>query len=461
MDISSNTHICLCHKHTRRHIHPGLNPSVIPFVRCKVYDNTGVAMRLLLAPVEGGLCNGAHVRVFCLIRGAHLGIDDNGWPSTNARRPSTFSVQCNDRRKRLGSPLCFSDTITLSDTASTRTLGVRATWLTAERSKQPRYSSFLIEPHYARDQIAQLPSGAPIPNELKPTEITDLAALGPTLFDSKVSVLRTGRALQASVLASLRFLRSIRGETLLRLVAHSFSVDSATFGGTMNASERQLVLGRPSLPLKVFTSRLFRTHGHTETDVSFQGLCPSPVEYGVLNAKDIALVSPAFSVTSPWSYVFNFVWVGWSSGGLHFDEMDNILSQVRGSKEIVVFPAESTCRIDGNHYPAFNGKAVWSSETRAKCPQAAKEPFYHIKLAAGDAVLIPSGAYHAPLATSHDSTSVNSFLAPALTRSSWPNSRYGRMFTADGLWRYSGAWLGYLMKWFSLTLVKERAYGYY
>ena len=35
------------------------------------------------------------------------------------------------------------------------------------------------------------------------------------------------------------------------------------------------------------------------------------------------------------------------------------------------------------------------------------------------------------------------------------------MFTADGLWRYSGAWLGYLMKWVSLTLVKERAYGYY
>ena len=62
----------------------------------------------------------------------------------------------------------------------------------------------------------------------------------------------------------------------------------------------------------------------------------------------------------------------------------------------------------------FNGKAVWSSETRAKCPQAAKEPFYHIKLAAGDAVQ-SRGAYHAPLATTTTQ--------PPLTPSSHPHSR--------------------------------------
>ncbi|MGB1594504.1 MAG: hypothetical protein ACPIOQ_17245, partial [Promethearchaeia archaeon] len=56
----------------------------------------------------------------------------------------------------------------------------------------------------------------------------------------------------------------------------------------------------------------------------------------------------------------------------------------------------------------------FSEEAIAAHPALAAMPYYHVKLAPGDAVSIPSGAYHAPLATSHDSVSINSFLAPSL-----------------------------------------------
>ena len=172
-------------------------------------------------------------------------------------------------------------------------------------------------------------------------------------------------------------------------------------------------------------------------------------------------MSPAFSVTSPWSYVFNFVWVGWSSGGLHFDEMDNILSQVRGSKEIVVFPAESTCRQRREPLSRVQREGSLVKRDAREVPTGSQGALLPHQISCRRCGPNPKRCVPRSARNSHDSTSVNSFLAPALTRSSWPNSRYGRMFTAGGLWRYSGAWLGYLMKWFSLTLVKERAYGYY
>ena len=55
------------------------------------------------------------------------------------------------------------------------------------------------------------------------------------------------------------------------------------------------------------------------------------------------------------------------------------------------------------------------------------------------AVSIPSGAYHAPLATSHDSVSINSFLAPSLWRASFPSFWRGQFWTMAFMWPTSFA----------------------
>ena len=81
-------------------------------------------------------------------------------------------------------------------------------------------------------------------------------------------------------------------------------------------------------------------------------------------------------------------------------------------------------------------------------------------LAPGDAVSIPSGAYHAPLATSADSVSINSFLAPAPWRGSFPSFWRGQFWTKAGLYRYLGAYLGWVWRWFGVCAVTAGAYDY-
>lgn len=52
--------------------------------------------------------------------------------------------------------------------------------------------------------------------------------------------------------------------------------------------------------------------------------------YGVANVKQLRGLERARSAffEPTWYHVFNFIWLGWSPGGLHFDEMDNVLVQV-------------------------------------------------------------------------------------------------------------------------------------
>lgn len=123
--------------------------------------------------------------------------------------------------------------------------------------------------------------------------------------------------------------------------------------------------------------------------------------YGVANVKQLRGLERVASkfFTPLWYHVFNFVWVGWSPGGLHYDEMDNVLVQVAGTKSIVIFPPHVTDLIDGEHYPGsgkgrygrppFNGKEFFSEESLRSQPLLAAVPHYHVRLKPGDAVSIP------------------------------------------------------------------------
>ena len=147
-----------------------------------------------------------------------------------------------------------------------------------------------------------------------------------------------------------------------------------------------------------------------------------------------------------------------------------VTAQVAGTKEVVIFPPHVTDLVDGAHYPGsgkgpngrppFSGKEFFSDEAMASNPFLAKVPYYHVRLAPGDAVSIPSGAYHAPLATSHDSVSINSFLAPSLRRRSFPSFWRGQFWSKAGLYRYAGAYLGWCWRWFGVCLIKAGAYEY-
>ena len=205
--------------------------------------------------------------------------------------------------------------------------------------------------------------------------------------------------------------------------------------------------------------------GYTGRDAWNSGKGRLRAAYGVANVRTMPglerLRMPIFAL---WAHVFNFVWVGWSAGGLHYDDMDNVLTQVCGTKEIVIFPPEATDLIDGGHYPTkFESRAFFSAAAFAASPHLAAVPHHRVKLQPGMAVAIPSRAYHAPLATSHDSVSINSFLAPSLLYWSFPSAATGNFFTRDGVGRYFGSWLGYYVKWFGWlpSAVQYGNYDYY
>ena len=134
--------------------------------------------------------------------------------------------------------------------------------------------------------------------------------------------------------------------------------------------------------------------------------------YGVTNARRMpsfaqGLRSPLFA---PWSKVVNFVWLGYSLGGLHFDYFDGILLQLHGTKRVVLFPRDVTDVIDGRDFVKRIPSVRFLSENAFdQVPWMRSMPYYEVELHPGDAVTIPAFAYHAALG-GHDSVSVNFFL---------------------------------------------------
>lgn len=77
--------------------------------------------------------------------------------------------------------------------------------------------------------------------------------------------------------------------------------------------------------------------------------------YAVVNVAELVTrglcVRVPIPFTAAWRVIHSFAWVGSSAGGLHFDEMDNILIQLEGRKDVLVYPPELTDAISGEHYP--------------------------------------------------------------------------------------------------------------
>ena len=65
--------------------------------------------------------------------------------------------------------------------------------------------------------------------------------------------------------------------------------------------------------------------------------------YGVVNAHKLPGGSARFPMpawTRRWWHVHNFLWFGVSPGGMHYDEMDNILIQLHGTKTVHLYPPQ-------------------------------------------------------------------------------------------------------------------------
>lgn len=322
---------------------------------------------------------------------------------------------------------------------------------------------------------------------------------------------------------SLSTLSDEHGETeIARTMAPFWRPLAAPHPREMWYSDVKVMLDRPFPSLREFIADL-RTEQQFKPDTGYTGEDEWNAErkagclracYGVFNAATLCGLRQRLTfLRSVWAHVFNFVWVGWSAGGLHYDEMDNVLAQVAGTKEIVIFPPQvargraaplrlraalvmrphgrttrapqCTDEIDGGHYVTrfdsrsfFSEKSMQARRSRdrtAPAPRAPprpslrawqaspalrRVPYYHVKLTPGMAVSIPSGAYHAPMATSHDSVSVNSFLAPSLLSWSFPSPTTGRFWCRGGLYRYLGAWCGWLHRWFGVTVVQVGSYKF-
>ncbi|MDG2381228.1 MAG: cupin-like domain-containing protein [Pirellulaceae bacterium] len=136
--------------------------------------------------------------------------------------------------------------------------------------------------------------------------------------------------------------------------------------------------------------------------------------YGVVNSKRVTPFRPILrEVSRHFSHAISFVWVGLSPGGMHVDYFNNVLVQISGRKRVTVFSPSDADAISRNHYLKLPNKVdVLAPENIEVCPALGKASGYQVELGPGDALVIPSAAYHAPEALTADSVSVNSFFSP-------------------------------------------------
>ncbi len=134
--------------------------------------------------------------------------------------------------------------------------------------------------------------------------------------------------------------------------------------------------------------------------------------FGVLNARRLFNLSTINKAHFPdYRHTLSFLWIGLSTGQMHFDIHNNFLLQLSGVKEIVIIPPEFNVIRSGKKY--LSGYSRWEDDSVLEpCQWLAHIPHYKTILKPGEYVYIPSGAYHAPLALSYDSVSLNSFLIP-------------------------------------------------
>jgi hypothetical protein len=139
--------------------------------------------------------------------------------------------------------------------------------------------------------------------------------------------------------------------------------------------------------------------------------------YGVTNARNLA---PSWTPSSPferWKRAYNFLWFGLSPGGMHYDPFDNMLIQLSGRKQVLIYHPDLCDAVDGSifvtRFPLCSPHAPEVLEEHRLLQHL---PYYKVELTPGTGVVLPARAYHAPLALTHDSISLNTFLFPYYAR---------------------------------------------
>jgi len=140
------------------------------------------------------------------------------------------------------------------------------------------------------------------------------------------------------------------------------------------------------------------------------------------------------SVPQPWSAPWSkkgqaragtVLWFGASSGAIHYDNEDNVLMQMSGTKTIVVWHANATrpiCKaidVPEERVPAIGGFKLgnikWMCDVVSRPSMLSQLLFNEAKvitLRPGLGAILPAGAFHSPVATSPDSLSLSSSFFP-------------------------------------------------
>ena len=135
--------------------------------------------------------------------------------------------------------------------------------------------------------------------------------------------------------------------------------------------------------------------------------------YAAINLLELSVRGLIKQVPIPfaaaWAHVHSFVWIGGSPGTVHYDLFDNVLIQLQGRKDVLVVPASQTEALGGQQeHPTLLAFAL--AKPLLKRYPALRTHARYVTLEAGQGLVIPCGAYHAPTARTWDSLSLNAFL---------------------------------------------------
>ena len=135
--------------------------------------------------------------------------------------------------------------------------------------------------------------------------------------------------------------------------------------------------------------------------------------YAAINLLELSVRGIVKHVPIPfaaaWAHVHSFVWIGGSPGTVHYDLFDNVLIQLQGRKDVLVIPASHTEELGGQQEHTGLLAFALAKPLLRKYP-ALRAHARYVTLEAGEGLVIPCGAYHAPTARTWDSLSINAFL---------------------------------------------------
>jgi hypothetical protein len=114
----------------------------------------------------------------------------------------------------------------------------------------------------------------------------------------------------------------------------------------------------------------------------------------------------------------SLLWAGQQRGGMHADFQDNIIIQLTGKADIIVFPAN--CSASSQFLP--NQVTVKDWVKKGVKPGKIRAPFFHVILQEGEGIAVPSHAYHKVVSTQSRRLAVNAFMEPKFGRMKWKSA---------------------------------------